>query len=53
MGTIIAFTLLSIVLIILCIALSKISAEKEIYMNKYKDLDKSYRSVLNAETNFV
>ena len=50
MGTIIAFILLGIVLIILCIALSKISAEKEIYMNKYKDLDKSYRSVLNAET---
>ena len=50
MGTIIAFTLLSVVLIILGIALSKVSAEKEIYMNKYKDLDKSYRSVLNAET---
>ena len=50
MGTIIAFILLSVVLIILGIALSKVSAEKEIYMSKYKDLDKSYRSVLNAET---
>ena len=50
MGTIIAFILLSVVLIILGIALSKASAEKEIYMSKYKDLDKSYRSVLNAET---
>lgn len=50
MGTIIAFILLAVVLIILGIALSKVSAEKEIYMSKYKDLDKSYRSVLNAET---
>lgn len=50
MGVIIAFILLSIVLIILGIALSKVSAEKEIYMNRYKDLDKSYRSVLNTET---
>ena len=50
MGVLIAFILLSVVLIILGIALSKVSAEKEIYMNKYKDLDKSYRSVLNAET---
>lgn len=50
MGIIIAFTLLAVVLIILGIALSKVSAEKEIYMNKYQDLDKSYRSVLNAET---
>ena len=50
MGVLIAFILLSVVLIILGIALSKVSAEKEIYINKYKDLDKSYRSVLNAET---
>lgn len=50
MGIIIAFILLSIVLIILGIALSKVSAEKEIYMSKYRDLDKSYRSVLNTET---
>lgn len=50
MGTIIAFILLAVVLIILGIALSKVSAEKEIYMSKYRDLDKSYRSVLNAET---
>ena len=50
MGVLIAFILLSVVLIILGITLSKVSAEKEIYMNKYKDLDKSYRSVLNAET---
>ena len=50
MGVIIAFILLSIVLIILGIALSKVSAEKEIYMSKYRDLDKSYRSVLNTET---
>lgn len=50
MGIIIAFILLAVVLIILGIALSKVSAEKEIYMNKYQDLDKSYRSVLNAET---
>lgn len=50
MGVIIAFILLSVVLIILGIALSKVSAEKEIYMSKYRDLDKSYRSVLNTET---
>lgn len=50
MGVIIAFILLSVVLIILGIALSKVSSEKEIYMNRYKDLDKSYRSVLNTET---
>lgn len=50
MGVIIAFILLAVVLIILGIALSKASAEKEIYMSRYKDLDKSYRSVLNAET---
>ena len=50
MGTIIAFVLLAVVLIILGIALSKASAEKEIYMSRYEDLDKSYRSVLNAET---
>ena len=50
MGIIIAFILLAVVLIILGIALSKVSAEKEIYMSKYKDLDKSYRSVLNTET---
>lgn len=50
MGVIIAFILLAVVLIILGIALSKVSAEKEIYMNRYKDLDKSYRSVLNTET---
>lgn len=50
MGVLIAFILLSVVLIILGIALSKVSAEKEIYMSKYRDLDKSYRSVLNAET---
>lgn len=50
MGVLIAFILLSVVLIILGITLSKVSAEKEIYMNKYKDLDKSYRSVLNDET---
>ena len=50
MGIIIAFILLSIVLIILGIALSKVSSEKEIYMSKYMDLDKSYRSVLNTET---
>ena len=50
MGTIIAFIFLAVVLIILGIALSKVSAEKEIYMSKYKDLDKSYRSVLNTET---
>ena len=50
MGVLIAFILLSVVLIILGIALSKVSAEKEIYMSKYRDLDKSYRSVLNTET---
>ena len=50
MGVIIAFILLSVVIIILGIALSKISAERDIYMTKYRDLDKSYRSVLNTET---
>lgn len=50
MGIIIAFILLVVVLIILFIALSKVSSEKEIYMSRYRDLDKSYRSVLNTET---
>lgn len=53
MGTIIAFILLGIVLIILCIALSKISAEREIYTNKYQDLDRVSKDIINRQSKAI
>ena len=53
MGVIIAFILLGVVLIILCIALSKVSAEKEIYMNKYKDLDRISTDIINRQSKVI
>jgi hypothetical protein len=53
MGIIIAFTLLGIVLIILCIALSKVSAEKEIYMSKYQDMDKISTNIINRQSKVI
>lgn len=53
MGTIIAFTLLGIVLIILGIALSKVSAEKEIYMSKYQDVDRISTDIINRQSKVI
>ena len=53
MGVIIAFILLSVVLIILGIALSKVSSEKEIYMSKYQDVDRISTDIINRQSKAI